>query len=154
MLAPASKAALLKNLSGAHLRWRWSTLTYILFGQKMFRFFCPKGNTIANRQSGRRGTVRFDFACGVLQSCPLRCSADIKCATGEVHRRGRLSARERRTQRLSYADFFGYFLVRRQESNITVRTGFINDSIYSDNDSHQTKKEPAISRLLILMYGN
>ena len=42
--------------------------------------------------------------------CPLRCSANAKCATGEVHRRGRLSARERRTQRLSYAAFFGYFL--------------------------------------------
>ena len=26
--------------------------------------------------------------------------------------------REQATQRLSYADFFGYFLVRRQESNI------------------------------------
>ena len=42
MLAPASKAALLKNLSGAHLRWRWSTLTYLLFKQKMFRFFARR----------------------------------------------------------------------------------------------------------------
>ena len=33
-----------------------------------------------------------------------------RCATGEVHRRGRLGSRERDTQRLSYAAFFGYFL--------------------------------------------
>ena len=32
---------------------------------------------------------------------------------------GVFDARERGIQRLSYADFFGYFLVRRQESNIT-----------------------------------
>ena len=42
LLAPASKAALLKNLSGAHLRWRWSTLAYLLFVQKMFRFFARR----------------------------------------------------------------------------------------------------------------
>ena len=44
LCAPAHRAALLKNLSGAHLRWRWSTLTSILFGQKVFRRFCPKGD--------------------------------------------------------------------------------------------------------------
>jgi len=32
---------------------------------------------------------------------------------------GGWDARERGFQRLSYADFFGYFLVRRQESNIS-----------------------------------
>ena len=42
LCAPAHRAALLKNLSGAHLRWRWNTLTYILFGQKMFRFFAQR----------------------------------------------------------------------------------------------------------------
>ena len=42
--AAASKAALLKNLPGAHLRKFWSTLTYLLFGQKVFRHFCPKGD--------------------------------------------------------------------------------------------------------------
>ena len=31
---------------------------------------------------------------------------------------GGFGARERDSQRLSYADFFGYFLVQRQESNI------------------------------------
>ena len=78
----------------------------------------------AYRQSGESGAAAISKADSGTKSCPLRCSADTKCATGEVHRRGRLSARERRTQRLSYADFFGYFLVRRQESNTSVLIPF------------------------------
>ena len=35
---PQSKPPPLET-PGAHFRWCWSTLTYILFGQKMFRFF-------------------------------------------------------------------------------------------------------------------
>jgi hypothetical protein len=54
LLAPASKAALLKNLSGAHLRWLWSTLTSILFGQKMFRFFA---RSVIAVQIGRANVV-------------------------------------------------------------------------------------------------
>jgi len=38
----------------------------------------------------------------------------------EADLRGARAALPRVTQRLSYADFFGYFLVRRQESNIPV----------------------------------
>ena len=121
LLAPASKAALLKNLSDTHLRWRWSTLTYILFVQKMFRFFVRKVSLEKNRQSGPKWnsplSVRLQSA---NKLCPLRYSAVAKCVPGVVHRRGRLGSRERDTQRLSYADFFGYFLVRRQESNITA----------------------------------
>jgi len=59
LLAPASKAALLKNPSGAHLRRLWSTLTSILFGQKVFRLFCPKGNccAVSNIAIGRADVV-------------------------------------------------------------------------------------------------
>ena len=42
LCAPAHRAALLKNPSGAHLRSFRSTLTYILFKQKMFRFFARR----------------------------------------------------------------------------------------------------------------
>ncbi len=34
--------------------------------------------------------------------------------------KGGFGARERDSQRLPYADFFGYFLVRKQESNILL----------------------------------
>ena len=40
-----------------------------------------------------------------------------KCATGGVHRGGCMPARERAPKRLPCAAFFGYFLVRAQESN-------------------------------------
>ena len=38
-------------------------------------------------------------------------------SAGEVHRRGCIWRAGARHKRLSYDDFFGYFLVRRQESN-------------------------------------
>ena len=41
-----------------------------------------------------------------------------RCAPEGVHRGGRLYARERIAQCLPCADFFGYFLVRKQESNV------------------------------------
>ena len=83
--------------------------------------FCTKGD--CGRKSAERTSwnsplsVRLQLA---NKLCPLRCAADAKCAPGVVHRRGRLGSRERDTQRLSYADFFGYFLVRRQESNSNI----------------------------------
>ena len=40
-----------------------------------------------------------------------------KCATGGVHRGGCMPARERAPKRLPCAAFFGYFLVRAQESD-------------------------------------
>ena len=39
---------------------------------------------------------------------------------GGVHRGGRIGLREQDTQRRPYAEFFGYFLVQRQESNIAL----------------------------------
>ena len=40
---------------------------------------------------------------------------------GGVHRGGRIGLREQDTQRRPYAEFFGYFLVQRQESNVGLR---------------------------------
>ena len=52
----------------------------------------------------------------------LRCSSAIVSARLDGYiGKGVFGARERDTQRLPYADFFGYVLVRRQESNITAR---------------------------------
>ena len=88
MLAPASKAALLKNLSGAHLRWLWSTLTSILFGQKVFRLFARKVIAVQyrkkSRQGRRRGTVCLSYFAGFCKFCPLRCSRE----TGDARRVG------------------------------------------------------------------
>ena len=53
LLAPASKAAPLET-PGTHLRSFWSTLTYILFGQKMSRFFARRVSFMRN---GRAGVV-------------------------------------------------------------------------------------------------
>ena len=48
----------------------------------------------------------------------LRCSALTKCGLERYIGEGGFDERELGTQRLSYGAFFGYFLVRRQESNI------------------------------------
>ena len=57
LCVPAHRAALLKNLSGAHSRWRWRTLTYILFKQKMFRFFARRVIAEHIGRAGQSGTV-------------------------------------------------------------------------------------------------
>ena len=82
--AAASKAALLENPSGAHLRRLWSTLTSILFKQKMFRFFYLKSKIQENRQGGRRGTTRLSCDAESGKSCPIRCSR----GTGDARRVG------------------------------------------------------------------
>ena len=56
LCAPAHRATPLET-PGAHLRWRWSTLTYLLFGQKVFRLFCPKGSLEERRQSVESGAA-------------------------------------------------------------------------------------------------
>ena len=47
---------------------------------------------------------------------------------GGVHRGGGFGARERDTQTLPYDDFFGYFLVRIQESNTLLWCNYSFDS--------------------------
>ena len=39
----------------AHLRWLWSTLTYLLFRQKMSRFFARRVTAVQYRFSYRQG---------------------------------------------------------------------------------------------------
>ena len=103
-------------VSPAALTTARSTLTYILSTTKMFRFLPCCGSSSGIRQGGESG------AAAVAQLLRGHRHVDethrgCQVRTGGVHRGGCLSARERDSKRLPYADFFGYFLVRRQESN-------------------------------------
>ena len=118
MLAPASKAALLKNPPGAHYPTA-EHLNLPAVQAKSVPTFCLK---VRFHQTGRAGVVEqpavvSPYAGNTLW---LRSEEAPKCVPGEVHRRGRLRMREQSTQRPSYADFFGSFLVRQQERDIRL----------------------------------
>ena len=113
--APARRIRPLYN-PPPHLRWRWSTLTYILSTAKMSRFLPCRISASGIRQGGVCGAaanVKMLRGCHHVDETHRRCQV----RTGGVHRGGCLRARERASKHLPCADFFGYFLVRRQESN-------------------------------------
>ena len=138
MIAPASEAALLKNLPGAP----WTAAQHLSVAPvqaKSVPTFCLKrkcreksggqgerspchrlDQNVCNFRSIRRTrlpSARRERYIGE-GGAPRSESIIIMIAGGNHTTIYGWDARERGFQRLSYADFFGYFLVRRQESNI------------------------------------
>ena len=75
--------------------------------------------TVYNQQSGESKAAAICEVAIRKQVLPIKMFRNYFVARREWYiGEGVFGARERDIQRLSYADFFGYFLVRRQESNI------------------------------------
>ena len=139
--AAASKAALLKNLSGTHLRWRWSTLTSILFGQKVFRRFCPKGD-ICKKTAERTSwnsplTVRLQPD---HKFCPLSSSGSLLERAGGFQR-GRLWCGSNQPQRP-----FGriLWLLSWRDKKVTY-CSILQQNLYGRNNFYATDSRFRVS---------
>ena len=112
---PRAKSVPLKDHPAA-LTTLWSTLTYILNTAKMFRFLLCSGSASEIRQGGESGAAANSKARIVL-SRRENATQHPKCVRVGYIGAGAICRAAARHERRPYADFFGYFLVRRQESN-------------------------------------
>ena len=100
---------------GAHFRWLWSTLTEILHCQ-----ISTPGSTDGKISAIRRKRIQKRFRPGRERGLGgewLGVGVAVFVYYSSIDRL--------RINALPPADFFGYFLVRRQESNITALKNFI-----------------------------
>ena len=106
----------LLRITPPHLRRLWSTLTYILNTAKMFRFLLCSGSASEIQQGGESGAAANSKARIVL-SRRENATRHPKCVRVGYIGEDAICRAVARHECLPCADFFGYFLVREQESN-------------------------------------